>query len=65
MWLGGVSYGLYPWQQPFLNRGSSAPWAAFPVNLVLALLLAAASIYLVEQPCRSFARDYAQNAFPT
>jgi peptidoglycan/LPS O-acetylase OafA/YrhL len=50
MWLGAISYSLYLWQQPFLDRWSSAPWAAFPLNLTLALLLAAASYYLVEKP---------------
>jgi peptidoglycan/LPS O-acetylase OafA/YrhL len=50
MWLGGISYSLYLWQQPFLDRWSSAPWAAFPLNLVLSVVLAAASYYLVEKP---------------
>jgi peptidoglycan/LPS O-acetylase OafA/YrhL len=50
IWVGSVSYSLYLWQQPFLNRWSSAPWAAFPLNLALAMLFAAASYYLVEQP---------------
>ena len=50
MWMGAISYSLYLWQQPFLDRGSSTPWTAFPLNIVLAILLAAASYYLVEQP---------------
>ena len=50
VWVGSISYSLYLWQQPFLNRWSSAPWAAFPLNLALAFLFAAASYYLVEQP---------------
>jgi len=50
MWLGAISYSLYLWQQLFLDRSSSAPWAAFPLNLVFSLLLAAASYHLVEQP---------------
>lgn len=50
MWLGAISYSLYLWQQPFLDRWSSAPWAAFPLNLALAVMLAAASYYLVEKP---------------
>jgi len=50
MWLGGISYSLYLWQQPFLDRWSSAPWTAFPLNLVLSLVLATASYHLVEQP---------------
>ncbi len=51
VWVGTISYSLYLWQQPFLNRGSSAAWAAFPLNVALAFLLAAASFYLVERPC--------------
>lgn len=50
VWVGTISYSLYLWQQPFLNRGSSAAWAAFPLNVVLAFVLAAASFYLVERP---------------
>jgi peptidoglycan/LPS O-acetylase OafA/YrhL len=50
MWLGGISYSLYLWQQLFLDRWSSAPWAAFPLNLVLSVILASASYYLVEKP---------------
>jgi peptidoglycan/LPS O-acetylase OafA/YrhL len=50
VWLGAISYSLYLWQQPFLNRWSSAPWTAFPLNVVLPVLFAAASYYLVEQP---------------
>jgi peptidoglycan/LPS O-acetylase OafA/YrhL len=49
-WLGGISYSLYLWQQPFLDRTSSAPWTSFPGNVMLALLLATASFYLVERP---------------
>jgi peptidoglycan/LPS O-acetylase OafA/YrhL len=50
VWLGVVSYSLYLWQQPFLNRASSAWWAVFPLNLALALLCATASYRLVEKP---------------
>jgi peptidoglycan/LPS O-acetylase OafA/YrhL len=50
MWLGAISYSLYLWQQLFLDRSSSAPWAAFPLNLVFSLVLAAASYHLIEQP---------------
>lgn len=50
MWLGAISYSLYLWQQLFLNRGSSGLWTAFPLNLVLSILLATASYHLIEQP---------------
>jgi peptidoglycan/LPS O-acetylase OafA/YrhL len=48
--LGVLSYSLYLWQQPFLNRDGSAVWNVFPVNLALALLFALASYTLVERP---------------
>jgi peptidoglycan/LPS O-acetylase OafA/YrhL len=50
VWVGSISYSLYLWQQPFLNRWSSAPWAAFPLNLAPAVRFAAAPYYLVEEP---------------
>ncbi|HET6179235.1 MAG TPA: acyltransferase [Candidatus Sulfotelmatobacter sp.] len=48
MWLGAISYSLY--LQLFLDRWSTAPWAAFPLNILLAMSLAAASYHFVEQP---------------
>jgi peptidoglycan/LPS O-acetylase OafA/YrhL len=50
VWMGTISYSLYLWQQPFLNRWSAAWWTMFPVNLLLAVATAAASYYLVERP---------------
>jgi peptidoglycan/LPS O-acetylase OafA/YrhL len=49
-WVGVLSYSLYLWQAPFLNRYSSGAWAAFPLNLVLAFVFAAGSYYLIERP---------------
>lgn len=63
VWLGEVSYSLYLWQQFFFDRRSSALWAAFPLNVVLALLLAAASYYLVEQPCLKLRDRWAPKRF--
>jgi peptidoglycan/LPS O-acetylase OafA/YrhL len=48
--VGVLSYSLYLWQQPFLNRTSSLPVCAFPLNLALAFLLAWISFALVESP---------------
>ena len=48
--IGVLSYSLYLWQQPFLNRDGSAWWNVFPFNLLLALLFALASYTLVERP---------------
>lgn len=50
VWVGTISYSLYLWQQPFLNRWSASPLTAFPLNLALAVGFAAASYYVVELP---------------
>lgn len=50
MWVGTLSYSLYLWQQPFLNRSSTEPWAAWPANLLLACACGIGSYYLVERP---------------
>ena len=64
MWVGGISYSLYLWQQLFLNRWSISPWAAFPLNLVVSLLLAAASYYLVEQPSLKLRERFSPRRIP-
>ncbi len=48
--LGRVSFSLYLFQQLFLNRGSTEPLAAFPLNLVLALTAAIIAYHAVERP---------------
>ena len=50
VWVGAISYSLYLWQQPFLNRHSAEWAAAFPVNIVLAVLAATTSYYVIERP---------------
>ncbi|MEO8841862.1 MAG: acyltransferase [Kofleriaceae bacterium] len=50
VWIGTLSYSLYLWQQPFLNRHSDGWFAAFPQNLGLAVAAAMVSYYLVERP---------------
>jgi peptidoglycan/LPS O-acetylase OafA/YrhL len=64
VWVGTISYSLYLWQQPFLNRWSSAPWAAFPLNLALAVLFAAASYCLVEEPFLKLRERRSPKALP-
>jgi peptidoglycan/LPS O-acetylase OafA/YrhL len=49
-YVGLISYSIYLWQQPFLNRASDAFPNRFPQNLVLATICALLSYYLVEQP---------------
>ena len=50
VFVGWISYSLYLWQQPFLDRDSAAWPAAFPVNIALTFAAALASYYLVERP---------------
>jgi peptidoglycan/LPS O-acetylase OafA/YrhL len=50
VWVGTLSYSIYLWQQVFLDRHGSSILQAFPLNLTLALLAAAASYYLIERP---------------
>jgi peptidoglycan/LPS O-acetylase OafA/YrhL len=60
-WVGRISYSLYLWHQLFLvdSHGSvqESPLALvqwFPVNVLLAFGLAAASYYFVESPLRAW-----------
>lgn len=48
--VGVLSYSLYLWQQPFLNRTSAAWAAAFPQNLIFAVAAALSSYLLLEKP---------------
>jgi len=48
--IGVLSYSLYLWQQPFLNRHSTGWVNAFPQNLGLAVAAALASYLLLEKP---------------
>lgn len=48
--VGVLSYSLYVWQQPFLDRNSGAWISAFPQNLVLAFAAALGSYFLLEKP---------------
>jgi peptidoglycan/LPS O-acetylase OafA/YrhL len=48
--LGTLSYGLYIWQQPFLDPASPSWVCRWPQNVLLALLAAGASYLLIESP---------------
>jgi peptidoglycan/LPS O-acetylase OafA/YrhL len=50
VFVGWISYSLYLWQQPFLNRASDAAVAAFPLNIIIAVSLALVSYFIVERP---------------
>lgn len=62
IWLGTLSYSLYLWQQPFLNRTSRALLSSFPFNLTAAFLCASASYYLVETPFLKLRRRFGSKA---
>jgi peptidoglycan/LPS O-acetylase OafA/YrhL len=48
--VGVLSYSLYLWQQIFLNRASTSPYCAFPLNIILAVTMALISYLLIEAP---------------
>jgi peptidoglycan/LPS O-acetylase OafA/YrhL len=48
--VGVLSYSLYLWQQPFLNRYSTAWVNRFPQNLAFAVAASLASYLLLEKP---------------
>ncbi len=50
VFIGGLSYSLYLWQQVFLNRTATTMITAFPLNLLLTLAAALVSYYLIEMP---------------
>jgi peptidoglycan/LPS O-acetylase OafA/YrhL len=50
VWLGGLSYSLYLWQQPFFDRAHPAWYTAFPLNILLALGVAMLSQRWIERP---------------
>ena len=50
VFVGWISYSLYLWQQPFLNRASTADVASFPMNLGLAIAFALVSYAVIERP---------------
>ncbi len=50
VWLGKISYSLYLWQMPFLNRDVSTWITRTPVNLIAAVCAACFSYYLIENP---------------
>jgi peptidoglycan/LPS O-acetylase OafA/YrhL len=47
--IGGLSYSLYLWQQPFFDRTADQWWCTFPQNLALAVLMAVLSYQVVEK----------------
>ena len=62
VWIGTLSYSLYLWHQPFLNRGSEAPWTSFPLNLLATFGCAIGSYYLIEAPFLKLRRRFRAGA---
>jgi peptidoglycan/LPS O-acetylase OafA/YrhL len=50
VYIGTLSYSLYLWQNAFLNPDWDGWPATFPINIVLAIVMAIASYYMVEKP---------------
>lgn len=49
-YIGVLSYSIYLWQQPFIDRSSDAFVHRFPQNIILAFAAALVSYYLIEKP---------------
>lgn len=49
VFVGTLSYSLYLWQQPFIDRHSEAAVASFPLNIALAFVAALLSYFVVER----------------
>jgi peptidoglycan/LPS O-acetylase OafA/YrhL len=56
VYVGMLSYSLYLWQQPLLNRYSPSWWCEFPQNVVFAGLAAVLSYSLIERPLLEWRR---------
>ena len=54
-WLGKLSYSIYLWHYPIIiliSGGKTSPWYIMLIEVILTLVLASASYYLVETPIR-------------
>ncbi len=60
MFVGGMSYSIYVWQQLFLPPTPPGSW--FPGNILAALAAALGSYYLIEQPCLNLKKRFTRTA---
>ena len=59
VWLGRLSYSIYLWQQPFtMTFKNTQPYAWFPMNLGIVLVMAWVSYRYVEQPAQRFGKKW-------
>jgi len=58
--IGVLSYSIYLWQQPFLNRSSHLAICAFPWNLMIAGVAAAGSYAFIERPALAIRKKLEQ-----
>ncbi|MEP6572969.1 MAG: acyltransferase [Gemmatimonadota bacterium] len=64
-YVGRLSYSLYLWQQPFITSHSLGGAARrFPAGLLLAVAMAVASFYLVEQPALRWRGRFERRKLP-
>ncbi len=51
VYIGMLSYSIYLWQAPFLNSYETGLLQSYPLNVVLTVVAAMGSYYLIEKPC--------------
>jgi peptidoglycan/LPS O-acetylase OafA/YrhL len=61
MFVGGLSYSIYVWQQLFLPP--VPPGSSFPLNLIAAIATALCSFYLIERPCLKLKNRFTRTKF--
>ena len=60
--VGRLSYSIYLWQQPFtMTLKGTKPYAWFPMNLMIVLVMAWVSYRYIEQPAQQFGRQWLAN----
>jgi peptidoglycan/LPS O-acetylase OafA/YrhL len=63
VYIGGLSYSIYLWQQLFLNRHFESIVTSFPVNLLLTIFCAIVSYYFIEKPSLNLRQKYENRLF--